>query len=175
MRLRQSVHRGQDLRVHPQVLFLGPVMERDGSSQSLARKGGRISDALLSFGDFSQIHGKRVPHGLFHISPLTTVQQSEEWRLLGKRAHLRAAMTTSSLWTPLPIDHSAAGANKAPATEISLRKCHIPSPALLLCHLDIWHCTPQLGSTLTPLPWGTGHGTINPFIEGCYRGKPAPF
>lgn len=70
------MHRGQDLRVHPQVLFLSPVMERDSSSQSLAKKGVRISDALLSFGDFSQIHCKRVPHGLFHISPLTTDQQS---------------------------------------------------------------------------------------------------
>lgn len=52
------MHRGQDLRVDPQVLFLSPVMEGDDSSQYLARKGSRVADALLSFGDFSQIHWK---------------------------------------------------------------------------------------------------------------------
>lgn len=77
MQLRQSVQRGQSLRVHPQVLFLSPVMEESGSSQSLVRKGGRVSDALLTFGGFSQIHWKRLSHRTLHTSILRTDQQSE--------------------------------------------------------------------------------------------------
>lgn len=66
--------------------------------QSLPRKGGQVSDALLRFGAFSQIQWWRFQHLTFHISPLTTDQQSVKERLLGKRGktHLRAAVTTSS-------------------------------------------------------------------------------
>lgn len=71
-------------------------MEGDGSSQYLSRKGGRVSDALLSFGSFSQIHWKGLAQFLIHTSPLSTDGQSELWRFLGKRAHLRAAVTATS-------------------------------------------------------------------------------
>lgn len=91
-----------------------------------------------------------------------------------KEGTSQAAVTISSLCTPPLIDPSAAGAGKAPSTEISLRKCHLPPAALLLFHLDIWHCTPQLGSTLTPLPWSTAHGTINPLI-GVSQGQNSTF
>lgn len=67
---------GTGSHVSGQVLLPNPVMERGGSSQSLARKRGEISDALLRSGDFSQIHWKVLSQGKLHISQLTTDQHS---------------------------------------------------------------------------------------------------
>lgn len=128
-------------------------------------------DALLSLGGCSQIHWYLFRHFELSIFPLYDIPQSPEFLYLGETAYLSGVVTAPLLWTPLPTGPSPAGAGREPGTGKSLRKGHIPPPSLLLCHLEVWMCTRQLGSAQGPLPT-LGHFSLehHPLCQGSLTG-----